>query len=95
MNATKYNMAGMCILCVRPGEVVVCGWSTNVLVRMHTHCLPQQFLKYYGDTYTCNLFNPPIMVEYFHPCFYSVHTLPLSITSHTCRNSQYMAIILG
>ena len=49
MNATKYNMTGMYILCVQPGEMVVCGWSTNVHVRMCTHCLLQQFLKY-GDT---------------------------------------------
>ena len=36
MNATKYNMAGMYMhLC--SGEVVGCGWSTNVHVHIQTN----------------------------------------------------------
>ena len=71
MNATKYSMGRMYILCMRPGEVdrrCLVIWSTNVHIQTYTHTATTTILDHNMVPY--NSSNPPIIVEI--QCFYSV-----------------------
>ena len=73
MNATKYSMARMYILCVLGRWCCAAGLQMCMYVykQTYTYTLPTTTIldNVVIHAYNSSRSNPPIMVEYFHQCF--------------------------